>query len=103
MGNRQAAGLFRIIDEIALREPRRRVTDNLDIVFGGRDATVAAEPVKQGFQLRLRRQRVFYQRQRKIGDVIVDADGKARLGFSGAQFVEYRQDALRPELFEERP
>jgi hypothetical protein len=53
MGNRQAASLFRVIDEIALREPRRRVTDNLDIVFGGRNAAVAAEPVEQGFQLRV--------------------------------------------------
>ena len=99
MGNRQAASFFRIIDEIALREPRRRVTDNLDIVFGGRDAAVAAEPVKQGFQLRLRRQGIFYQRQGKVGDVIVDADGKAWFGFGGAQFVENRQHALRSELF----
>ncbi len=42
MGNRQATGLFGVIDKIALGVPRRGVTDNFDIVFGGRHAAIAA-------------------------------------------------------------
>ncbi|MNC33826.1 hypothetical protein D3C75_822350 [compost metagenome] len=34
MRNRQTARFFRVIDEITLGVKRRRVTDNLDVVFG---------------------------------------------------------------------
>ncbi len=40
--DRQAPGLFRVVDEVTLGKPRRRVTDNFDVVFGRRDAAVAA-------------------------------------------------------------
>jgi hypothetical protein len=35
MRNGQAAGFLRVIDKIALGEPRRRVADDFDVVFGG--------------------------------------------------------------------
>ena len=59
--NGQATCFFRVIDEIALRVPRRGVTDNLDIVFGGRHATVTAQTVEQRFELRGTGQGVFWQ------------------------------------------
>ncbi|CCK07164.1 hypothetical protein BN128_1075 [Cronobacter sakazakii 696] len=103
VGNGQAARFFGVINEIALGVPRRRVADNFNVVFGGRNAAVAAQPVKQRLQARVRGQRILRQRQGEMRHVVVNPDGKARFRFFGAQFIEYRQHAVRPELFGGKP
>ena len=44
--DRQAASFLRVIDEVTLCIPRCGVTNNLDVVFGCRNAAVAAQTVK---------------------------------------------------------
>ncbi|MNL67596.1 hypothetical protein D3C87_1921980 [compost metagenome] len=46
MRNGQTACFFGVINEIPLRIPRRRVTNNLDVVLRCRDATVATQTIK---------------------------------------------------------
>ena len=98
MRDGQAARLLRVIDKVPLGEPRGGIADDFDIIFGGRHAAVAAEAVEQRFELGLCRQGIFAQRQRQVGHVIIDPDGKARLRLGGLQFTEYRQHAFRTKL-----
>ena len=99
VGNRQPARFFGVIDKVTLGVPRRRVANNLDIVLGRRDAAIAAKPIEERFQFGVRRQGVFRQRQGEVSNIIINADGEARLRFIGAQLIKDGQDTLRAELF----
>ncbi|MNI81883.1 hypothetical protein D3C73_1385380 [compost metagenome] len=46
MRHRQATGLFRIVDKIALGIERRAVADDFDVVFGGGNRPVATQAVE---------------------------------------------------------
>ena len=88
VGNRQPARFFGVIDKVALRVPRRRVTNDLDIVLGRRDAAIAAKPIEERFQFGVRWQSVFRQRQGEVSNIIINADGEARLRLLGTQLIE---------------
>ena len=103
MRHRQATGLFRVVDKIALSVQRRTVADDFDVVLGGGNRTVAAQAVEQCFQRGALRQGFFAERQRKAGHIVKNTDGKARARFVQRQFVKHCQRTVWPELFRGQP
>ncbi len=99
MGNGQATGFLGVIDEVPLGVPRRGVPDDFDVVFGRGDAAVTAQTIEQRLEFGGRGQGVFRQSQGQIRHIIINADGKARLGLRFTELVEDRQHAVRSELF----
>ncbi len=78
------------------------VAEDLDAVFGRRDGAIAAKAVEQRLQLALARLVLrgaeLRQRQGEAGDVVEDADGKARPWVIQRQLVKHRLHTGRIEL-----
>ncbi len=95
----QAAALFGIIGEVALCVKIGVVTDDLDGIFVGADSAVGAETPELAADGRLRRGvGSFGLQQRKIGNIIGDADGKAGL-FTGFSVAVHRKDLAGGNVF----
>jgi hypothetical protein len=54
VGNGQTTGFFGVIDEVSLGIPRGRIADDFDVVFGRRDAAVAAQTIEQCLKFGIR-------------------------------------------------
>ena len=93
------AGLLRVVDEVALRERVRLLADDLDRVLVGADRAVGAQAEEDaarhvgGLEVEL-----AIPLERRVADVVDDADGEVALGPRSAQFVEHRARHRRREL-----
>jgi hypothetical protein len=82
--HRDRAGLLRVVDEVGLRVQVGRLADDLDRVLVRADRPVGAEPVEDGpEEARIRLVGLLAHDERRVRDVVDDADGEAaaRRGF----------------------
>ncbi|MND94186.1 hypothetical protein D3C80_863960 [compost metagenome] len=89
VGYRQASGLFRVINEIALGIHGRAVADDFDVVLGRGNGAVTAKTVEQRLQRRALRQGFFTEWQGKTGHIVENADGKAWTRAIQSQLVKH--------------
>ncbi len=100
VGDGEAARLLGVVDEVALGVELGVVAEDLDAVLGRRHGAIAAKAVEQCLQFEVVANAGIQRRQRQgeSGDVVKDADGKARARVSQRQLVKHRLHASRAEL-----
>ena len=93
------ARLLRVVDEVALGVVRRLLADDLDRVLVGADRAVRAQAEEHAPRHVVRLDvQVAVVRQRRVRDVVDDADGEVVARRRPAQLVEHAVDHRRREL-----
>ena len=102
--DRQAAGLLRVVGEIALHKEVGLVADDLDRIFVCADGAVRAKaPELARAGARLRGVRRVFCLKREVRNVVYDANGKALFRGARAHILEDRNDVGRRGVFRAKP
>ena len=99
VADRVAAGLLRVVDEVALGVVVGLVADDLDRVLVGADGAVGAEAVEHALLGALALEvEVLVPLEAQVALVVVDAEHEFLLGLGGLEVVERGLDEGRGEL-----